>query len=56
MRSRAVLLLTGAVLNTACFATRNDVRILQGDVLAMRGEMARADSARRGSWRASQPR
>jgi tol-pal system protein YbgF len=30
----------------ACFATRNDVRILQTDVLAMRAEAARADSAR----------
>jgi tol-pal system protein YbgF len=30
----------------ACFATRNDVRILQADILALRQEGARADSAR----------
>jgi tol-pal system protein YbgF len=36
-----VLLATGA-----CFATRNDMRILQGDILTMRREAARADSAR----------
>lgn len=35
------LLATGA-----CFATRSDVRILQGDILTMRQEAARADSAR----------
>jgi tol-pal system protein YbgF len=46
MSRRAALLLVGVTLNSACFATRNDVRILQGDVLAMRGEVARADSAR----------
>ena len=37
----AVFLVTGA-----CFATRNDMRILQGDILTMRHEAARADSAR----------
>lgn len=31
---------------TGCFATRNDMRILQGDILTMRQEAARADSAR----------
>lgn len=36
-----VLLTTGA-----CFATRGDVRVLQGDILAFRQETARADSAR----------
>ena len=36
-----VLLTTGA-----CFATRSDVRVLQGDILAFRQETARADSAR----------
>lgn len=46
MMSRRAGLLMAVVLNSACFATRNDVRILQGDVLAMRGEIARADSAR----------
>jgi tol-pal system protein YbgF len=29
-----------------CFATRNDVRILQGDVFTLRTELARSDSAR----------
>jgi TolA-binding protein len=37
----AVLLST-----SACFATRNDVRILQGDIFALRTQQARADSAR----------
>jgi tol-pal system protein YbgF len=46
MNGRRVLLLAGALLNAACFATRNDVRVLQGDVLAMRSETLRADSAR----------
>ncbi|MFN8574616.1 MAG: tol-pal system protein YbgF [Gemmatimonadaceae bacterium] len=46
MMCRRAGLLLAVVFNTACFATRNDVRILQGDVLAMRGEIARADSAR----------
>ncbi|NUQ13415.1 MAG: tetratricopeptide repeat protein [Gemmatimonadaceae bacterium] len=32
--------------STACFATRNDVRILQGDIFALRAQEARADSAR----------
>jgi tol-pal system protein YbgF len=35
------LLATGA-----CFATRNDVAVLQSDIAAMRAEAARADSAR----------
>lgn len=30
----------------ACFATRNDVRILQGDILTLRRESAAADTAR----------
>ena len=35
------------VLSTsACFATRNDVRILQGDILTLRRESAAADTAR----------
>ncbi|MEP7348250.1 MAG: tetratricopeptide repeat protein, partial [Gemmatimonadaceae bacterium] len=46
MSRRAALLLVGVTLTAGCFATRNDVRILQGDVLAMRGEISRADSAR----------
>ncbi|MCC6317761.1 MAG: tol-pal system protein YbgF [Gemmatimonadaceae bacterium] len=40
-------LLPVALLATgACFATRSDVRILQGDILTLRQEAARADSAR----------
>jgi tol-pal system protein YbgF len=35
-----------APIASGCFATRNDVRILQGDLLSMRAEAARADSAR----------
>ncbi|MGQ0649705.1 MAG: tol-pal system protein YbgF [Gemmatimonadaceae bacterium] len=31
---------------SGCFATRSDMRILQGDILTMRHEAARADSAR----------
>lgn len=38
----AVLLLA----TSACFATRNDVRILQGDIFALKAQEARADSAR----------
>ncbi|MCC6929505.1 MAG: tol-pal system protein YbgF [Gemmatimonadaceae bacterium] len=34
------------VATAGCFATRNDVRILQGDILNFRTEAARADSAR----------
>src|SRR3970040_430426 len=32
--------------STACFATRNDVRILQEDILSLRSMQAREDSAR----------
>lgn len=35
-----------AVLSSACFATRNDVRILQEDILSLRTMQMRADSAR----------
>jgi tol-pal system protein YbgF len=31
---------------SACFATRSDLRIVQGDLLAIRAELLRADSAR----------
>ena len=34
------------LLSTACFATRSDMRVLQGDILSFRTESARADSAR----------
>lgn len=42
------LLVPAAVLlsSSACFATRNDVRILQEDILGVRTQQARADSAR----------
>lgn len=42
------LLVPAALLaaSSACFATRNDVRILQGDIFALRTQQARADSAR----------
>ena len=46
MRVRGLGILVLALIESACFATRNDVRILQGDVLAFRAEAARADSAR----------
>lgn len=36
----------GALLSSGCFATRNDVRVLQQDLLNTRAEAARADSAR----------
>jgi tol-pal system protein YbgF len=41
------LLLTAclATAATGCVATRNDVRILQGDIFALRAQQARADSA-----------
>lgn len=46
-RSLRIFLAPVALLSTgACFATRSDVRVLQGDILAFRQESARADSAR----------
>lgn len=44
-RASSVILLVSLPL-VGCFATRNDVRILQGDVFALRSELARSDSAR----------
>ena len=35
-----------ALATSGCFATRTDMRVLQGDILAFRTEAARADSAR----------
>ena len=35
-----------AIATSGCFATRTDMRVLQGDILSMRTEAARADSAR----------
>ncbi len=47
MRVRATAgIALGALVSSACFATRNDVRVLQADVLSTRTEAARADSAR----------
>ncbi len=43
---RRITLVALAASTSACFATRNDVRILQGDLFAMRAETARADSQR----------
>ena len=44
--SRAALAAAAAALSAGCFATRNDVRLLQADVAATRAAAARADSAR----------
>jgi tol-pal system protein YbgF len=44
MRVLALLALTFAT--SACFATRNDVRILQEDIFTLRAQQARADSMR----------
>jgi len=47
MRVRATAgIALGALVSSACFATRNDVRVLQQDILNTRTEAARADSAR----------
>jgi tol-pal system protein YbgF len=46
MRRAPLLLPLIALVASACFATRNDVRLLQTDMLASRAEAARADSAR----------
>lgn len=46
MKLRLLLPVFVAVCSSACFATRNDVRILQEDILAFRTMQARADSAR----------
>ncbi|MEO7965313.1 MAG: hypothetical protein ABIT38_15505, partial [Gemmatimonadaceae bacterium] len=47
-RAGRTLLLTPLVtiFTSGCFATRTDMRVLQGDILAFRTEAARADSAR----------
>lgn len=44
--SRAVALLALVHVTGACFATRSDMRVLQGDILNFRTEALRADSAR----------
>lgn len=45
-RRLAVLTPLVAIATSGCFATRNDMRVLQGDILAFRTEAQRADSAR----------
>jgi len=45
-RSLAPLAPLALLATGACFATRSDMRILQGDLLSFRTEAARADSAR----------
>jgi tol-pal system protein YbgF len=46
MKLRLIAPAVLAVVSSACFATRNDVRILQEDVLSLRSMQMRADSAR----------
>lgn len=46
MKLRLIGLLAIVMASSACFATRNDVRILQEDILSLRAAEARADSAR----------
>lgn len=45
-RFSSLVVLSLALSSGACVATRSDVRILQGDIFALRGDVARADSAR----------
>ena len=45
-RARSLVAPLLALASAGCFATRSDVRVLQGDILSFRQEMARADSAR----------
>jgi tol-pal system protein YbgF len=46
MKLRNLAPVTFAVVSGACFATRNDVRILQEDIHSLRAQQVRADSAR----------
>ena len=46
MKLRNLAPVTFAVVCGACFATRNDVRILQEDILSLRQQQLRADSVR----------
>lgn len=46
MKLRLLGLATLSLATSACFATRNDVRILQEDILSFRSMQMRADSAR----------
>ena len=45
-RARVALPVAAALLTTACLATQNDLRVLQGDVAVVRAEAMRADSVR----------
>ena len=47
MRARVLCLAVGTVSLTACFATKQDVTLLQSDIKTMRAEYAYRDSARR---------
>lgn len=51
---RAVALLTLTLASSACFATREDLRVLQNDLAVMRAEATRADSAHREQLRQTQ--
>lgn len=50
-RARGVILASGAVLfalgGTGCFASKGDVRILQDELAALRGQIAQTDTVRR---------
>ena len=48
--TRAMMLAATALAASACFATRNDVRTLQGDLAVLRAENARADSVHRAEF------
>jgi tol-pal system protein YbgF len=53
VRARRLLVVPVLTLATgACFATRSDVRVLQGDIAVLRAEAARADSLHREQLRA----
>jgi len=45
-RAHPLLLLSALAVTQGCFATRSDMRVLQGDIMNFRTEAARADSAR----------
>lgn len=45
--TQALMVAAAALAASACFATRNDVRTLQGDLAVMRAENARGDSIHR---------
>jgi len=47
---RALVLSAAALAASACFATRSDVRTLQGDLAVLRAENARADSVHRAEF------